>query len=105
MGNAANVGAILETDRAEADKKLRQAEAEGLRAMATAHEQEMKARSQEMRARVIEAEAQIPLAIAEAFRTGNLGIMDYYTIKNIQADTSMRQSIAGVDEHNATDVK
>jgi uncharacterized protein YqfA (UPF0365 family) len=94
MGSVANVGALLETERAEADKKLRQAEAEGLRAMAAAREQEMKARTQEMRARVVEAEAQVPLAIAEAFRSGNLGIMDYYQYKNIQADTDMRSSIS-----------
>jgi uncharacterized protein YqfA (UPF0365 family) len=94
MGNVANVGASLETERAEADKKLRQAEAEGKRAMAVAHEQEMKARTQEMRAKVVEAEAQIPMAMAEAFRSGNLGVMDYYHIKNIQADTQMRTSIS-----------
>jgi len=95
MGNVANVGALLETDRAEADKKLRQAEAEGLRAMATASEQEMIARTQEMRALVVEAEAEVPRAIAEAFRSGNLGVMDYYNLKNIQADTGMRDSIGG----------
>jgi uncharacterized protein YqfA (UPF0365 family) len=94
IGQVANVGAMLETERAEADKKLRQAEAEGKRAMAAAHEQEMKARTQEMRARVVEAEAQIPLAISEAFRSGNLGVMDYYNLKNIQADTDMRGSIS-----------
>jgi uncharacterized protein YqfA (UPF0365 family) len=98
VGSVANVGALLETERAEADKKMRQAEAEGKRAMAVAHEQEMKARTQEMRAKVVEAEAQIPLAMAEAFRSGNLGIMDYYHIKNIQADTQMRSSIADSTE-------
>lgn len=98
MGNVANVGALLETERAEADKKLRQAEAEGKRAMAVAHEQEMKARTQEMRAKVVEAEAQIPMAMAEAFRSGNLGVMDYYHIKNIQSDTQMRTSIAEIGE-------
>ena len=94
MGSVANVGALLETERAEADKKLRQAEAEGLRAMAAAREQEMKARTQEMQAHVVEAEAQVPLAIAEAFRKGNLGVMDYYQYRNILADTEMRSSIS-----------
>ena len=89
-----NIGAGLETDRAEADKKIAQAKAEERRAMAYAMEQEMKARVQEMRAKVVEAEAQVPLAMAEAFREGNLGIMDYYRMKNIVADTDMRQSIA-----------
>ena len=98
MGNVANVGALLETERAEADKKLRQAEAEGKRARAGAPEQEMKARTQEMRAKVVEAEAQIPMAMAEAFRSGNLGVMDYYHIKNIQADTQMRTSISEIGE-------
>ncbi|ACN14880.1 putative seryl-tRNA synthetase (Serine--tRNA ligase) (SerRS) [Desulforapulum autotrophicum HRM2] len=89
-----NIGAELETDRAEADKKIAQAKAEERRAMAYAMEQEMKARVQEMRAKVVEAEAQVPLAMAEAFRQGNLGIMDYYRMKNIVSDTDMRQSIA-----------
>lgn len=88
-----NIGAELETDRAEADKKIAQAKAEERRAMAFAVEQEMKARVQEMRAKVVEAEAQIPLAMAEAFRAGNLGIMDYYKMKNIMADTQMREKI------------
>lgn len=88
-----NIGAELETDRAEADKKIAQAKAEERRAMAIAVEQEMMARVQEMRAKVVEAEAQIPLAMAEAFRSGNLGIMDYYKMKNIAADTTMRESI------------
>ncbi|HUU34219.1 MAG TPA: flotillin-like protein FloA [Vicinamibacterales bacterium] len=90
-----NIGARLQTDQAEADKRVAQAKAEGRRAMAVAQEQENLARIQEMRARVVEAEAQVPLAIAQAFREGNLGIMDYYGIKNIQADTSMRESIGG----------
>lgn len=90
-----NIGARLETDRAEADKRIAQAKAEGRRAMAVAQEQEMKARTQEMRAKVVEAEAEVPKAISEAFRKGQLGVMDYYQIKNIQADTSMRDSIAG----------
>jgi len=89
-----NIGAELETDRAEADKKIAQAKAEERRAMAYAREQEMKAQVQEMRAKVVEAEAQIPLAMAEAFREGNLGIMDYYRMKNIMADTEMRDKIA-----------
>lgn len=89
-----NIGAELETDRAEADKKIAQAKAEEKRAMAFAQEQEMKARVQEMRAKVVEAEAQVPLAMAEAFRSGNLGIMDYYRMQNISADTRMREQIA-----------
>jgi uncharacterized protein YqfA (UPF0365 family) len=88
-----NIGAQLETDRAEADKKIAQAKAEERRAMAVAVEQEMKARTQEMRAKVVEAESQVPLAMAEAFRKGNLGIMDYYRMKNIVADSNMRDSI------------
>lgn len=94
----ANVGALLETERAEADKKLRQAEAEGRRAMAIAFEQEMRARVQEMQAKVIEAQAQVPLAISEAFRKGNLGVMDFYRMQNIMADTSMRESLAEGDD-------
>jgi uncharacterized protein YqfA (UPF0365 family) len=90
-----NIGAELETDRAEADKKIAQAKAEERRAMAIAAEQEMLARVQEMRAKVVEAEAQVPLAMAEAFRSGNLGIMDYYRMKNIDADTQMRSAIGG----------
>lgn len=89
-----NVGAKLQAEQAEANKLIAQAQAEVRRATAVALEQEMIARTQEMRARVVEAEAQIPLAIAEAFRKGNLGIMDYYRFKNIAADTSMRESIA-----------
>jgi len=94
VGNVANVGAFLETERAEADKRLRQAEAEGRRAMAVAREQEMKALVQENQAKVVLAEAEVPKAIADAFRSGNLGIMDYYRMKNISADTSMRDSIS-----------
>lgn len=89
-----NIGAVLQMDQADADKNIAQARAEERRAMAVAEEQEMKAKAQEARARVIEAEAQVPLAMAEAFRSGNLGIMDYYRIKNIQADTEMRESIS-----------
>lgn len=97
-----NVGAELQADQAEADLKVAQARAETRRAMAVATEQEMKARAQEMRAKVIEAEAQIPLAIAQAFKEGKLGVFDYYNLKNIQADTEMRQSISseGKREHN-----
>ena len=89
-----NIGAELQTDQAEADKNIAQAKAEERRAMAVALEQEMKAKAQEARAKVIEAEVEVPLAMAEAFRSGNLGIMDYYKMKNIQADTDMRSSIA-----------
>ncbi|MBU4459439.1 MAG: flotillin-like protein FloA [Verrucomicrobia bacterium] len=97
-----NVGALLETERAEADKKMRQAEAEGRRATAIAAEQEMRARVQEMQAKVIEAQAEIPLAIAHAFREGKLGVMDYYRMQNVMADTSMRESIAGGDERSSS---
>ena len=90
-----NIGAVLQMDQANADKNIAQAKAEERRAMAVALEQEMKAKAQEARAKVIEAEVQVPLAMAEAFRAGNLGIMDYYRMKNIEADTSMRDSIAG----------
>ncbi len=90
-----NIGAELQTDQAEADKRVAQARAEERRAMAVAHEQEMKARVEEMRAEVVRAEAQIPLAIAEAFRSGNLGVMDYMRYRNIQSDTQMRTAIAG----------
>jgi uncharacterized protein YqfA (UPF0365 family) len=89
-----NIGAVLQMDQANADKNIAQAKAEERRAMAVAHEQEMKAKAQEARANVIQAEAQIPMAIAEAFKNGNLGIMDYQRYKNIQADTRMRDSIA-----------
>ena len=90
-----NIGARLQADQAEADKRVAQAKAEERRAMAVAQEQEMKARVQEMRAKVVEAEAEVPKAMAEAFRNGNMGIMDYYRMRNIQSDTSMRDSIAG----------
>jgi len=89
-----NIGAVLQMDQANADKNIAQARAEERRAMAVAVEQEMIAKAQEARAKVIEAEVKVPLAIAEAFKIGNLGIMDYYKFKNIQADTSMRDSIA-----------
>ncbi len=90
-----NVGAKLQAEQAEANKLIAQAQAEVRRAAAVATEQEMIARVAEMRARVVEAEAQVPLAMAEAFRSGNLGVMDYYKMKNVQADTGMRDSIAG----------
>ena len=89
-----NIGAQLQMDQANADKNIAQAKAEERRAMAIAVEQEMKAKAQEMRAKVIEAEAEVPLAMSEAFRNGNLGIMDYYKMQNIKADTEMRESIA-----------
>ncbi len=93
-----NIGAELQTDQAEADKRVAQARAEERRAMAVASEQEMTARVAEMRAEVVKAEAQVPLAIADAFRSGNLGIMDYVKYQNVEADTSMRRSIAAPDD-------
>ena len=89
-----NIGAQLQTDQAEADKKIAQARAEERRAMAVATEQEMRAKTQDMQAKVVEAQAEVPKALAEAFRNGNLGVMDYYNMKNIMADTSMRESIS-----------
>ena len=96
-----NIGASLQIDQANADKNIAQAKAEERRAMAVALEQEMKAKAEEARANVIQAEAEVPKAMAEAFRSGNLGIMDYYRMKNIQADTDMRSSIARPDSHPA----
>ena len=93
-----NIGAILQTDQAEADKRVAQAKAEERRAMAVASEQEMCARVEEMRAKVVESEAEVPLAISDAFRSGNFGIMDYYNLQNIQSDTQMRRNIAGAAE-------
>ena len=93
-----NIGAQLQMDQAEADKNIAQAKAEERRSMAVASEQEMKAKAQEARAKVIEAEALVPQAMAEAFRNGNLGIMDYYRMQNMQADTAMRENIAGAGE-------
>lgn len=93
-----NVGAKLQADQAEADKRRFQAEAEKRRAMALAREQEMQALVRENRAKVVLAEAEIPMAIAEAFRGGNLGVMDYYRLRNIQADTTMRDRIGGQDK-------
>ena len=89
-----NIGAELQIDQAEADKKIAQAKAEERRAMAVAYEQEMRAKVQEMKAKVVEAEAQVPLAMAEALRNGNLGVMDYYNLQNVSADTKMRDNIA-----------
>lgn len=89
-----NIGAVLQMDQANADKNIAQAKAEERRAMAVAVEQEMKAKAQEARANVIQAEAEVPRAMAEAFRNGNMGIMDYYRMKNIQADTDMRDSFS-----------
>ncbi len=98
-----NIGAKLQADQAEADKRRFQAEAEKRRAAAYAREQEMRALTQENRAEVVLQEAEIPKAIAEAFREGHLGVMDYYRLRNIQADTDMRQSIGGQGEDESTD--
>ena len=95
-----NIGAKLQESQAEADKNVAQAKAEMRRAAAVALEQEMKARVEEMNAKVVEAEAQVPLALAEAFRSGNLGVMDYYRMNNIKADTDMRDSISKGEESN-----
>ena len=100
-----NVGAKLQADQAEADMRVARAKAEERAALARAAEQEMIAKTQENRAKVVEAEAEIPKAIAESFRTGNLGILDYYRIKNIQADTSMRETIGGADKKSDDSVK
>ena len=97
-----NIGAELQTDQAEADKRIAQAKAEERRALAVAMEQEFKAEAQNQRAKVIAAEAQVPLAIAEAFRSGNLGVMDYQRYRNVQADTTMRTAIAGGDSATTT---
>lgn len=104
-----NIGAGLQTDQAEADKKIAQAKAEERRAMAVAQEQEMRARVEEMQAKVVEAEAEVPMALAEALRSGKIGVMDYMNLKNIEADTDMRESIGkGSDEmkkHNDDEPK
>lgn len=92
-----NIGAVLQIDQAEADKKIAQAKAEERRVMAIAREQEMKAQVEEMKAKVVEAESQLPLAIADALKKGNIGVLDYYNMKNIMADTEMRYSISGLD--------
>jgi uncharacterized protein YqfA (UPF0365 family) len=98
-----NIGASLQADQAEADLRVAQAKAETRRAMAVAEEQEMTARTQEMKAKVVEAEAQVPKAMAQAFRDGNLGIMDYYKMENIKSDTGMRDAIAGSDTETSDD--
>src|SRR6056297_2677106 len=94
-----NIGAQLQTDQAEADKEIAQAKAEERRAMAVAKEQEMRARVQEMRAKVVEAEAQVPLAMADALKKGNIGVMDYMNLKNVESDTKMRTSISESSEN------
>ncbi|WP_019242641.1 MULTISPECIES: flotillin-like protein FloA [Bacillus] len=93
-----NIGATLQTDQAEADKKIAQAKAEERRAMAVAQEQEMRARVEEMRAKVVESEAEVPLAMAEALKKGNMGVMDYMNLQNITADTEMRDSISKMSD-------
>ncbi len=98
-----NIGAQLQMDQAEADKKIAQAKAEERRAMAVAREQEMKAQVQEMRAKVVEAEAQVPKAMAEALSSGKLGVMDYYRMENMLADTNMRSSLADSQQKNKTE--
>ena len=100
-----NVGAKLQAEQAESNKLVAQAQAEVRRAAAVAQEQEMTARVAEMQAKVVEAEAQVPLAMAEAFRSGNLGIMDYYRMKNLAADTDMRSKIAGADDSKSEQTK
>lgn len=98
-----NIGAKLQTEQAEADLKVARAKAEERRAMAVAQEQENRATIQEMKAKVVEAEAEVPLAMAEAFKNGNLGVMDYYNMKNVEADTEMRKNIAGDDVGGETE--
>jgi len=97
-----NVGAQLQTDQAEADLRVSQAKAETRRAMAVAEEQEMRAKTQEMQAKVVESESEVPLAMAQAFREGKLGVFDYVNMKNIQADTDMRESISGSSDSGTT---
>jgi uncharacterized protein YqfA (UPF0365 family) len=98
-----NIGAQLQTDQAEADKRIAQAKAEERRAMAVAKEQEMIAAVQQMRAKVVEAEAEVPKALAQALRDGNMGVMDYYQLKNVMADTDMRQSISKLSQEEQTE--
>ncbi|HHX71010.1 MAG: flotillin-like protein FloA [Miniphocaeibacter sp.] len=98
-----NIGAKLQTDQAEADKRIAQAKAEERRAMAVALEQEMLAEIRKMRAKVVEAETKVPIAISNALESGNLGVMDYYRMENIKADTNMRSSISGIDNSNEND--
>lgn len=97
-----NIGAELQTEQAEADKRIAQAKAEERRAMAVAKEQEMKAYTQEMQAKVVEAQSQVPSALAEALRTGNMGVMDYYNMNNVIADTQMRKNIADADDQGGS---
>lgn len=97
-----NIGARLQTDQAEADKRIAQAKAEERRAMAVAKEQEMHAYTQEMQAKVVEAQAEVPLATAQALREGNLGVMDYYSMRNVLADTNMRNAVAGTGVPDVT---
>jgi uncharacterized protein YqfA (UPF0365 family) len=98
-----NIGAKLQADQAAADLRVAQAEAEKRRALAVAREQEMRAGVEENRAKVVEAEAQVPMALAEAFRTGRMGVMDYYNLKNLQSDTEMRNAIAGAGKNERID--
>jgi uncharacterized protein YqfA (UPF0365 family) len=98
-----NIGAQLQTEQAEADKRIAQAKAEERRAMAVAQEQEMKARVVEMRAKVVESESEVPLAMAESLRAGKMGVMDYMNFKNIDADTSMRSSIGKMSDNSKPD--
>jgi len=98
-----NIGAVLQMDQANADKNIAQAKAEERRAMAVANEQEMKAKAQEARANVIQAEAEVPIALAEALRSGNLGVMDHYRLQNIQADTQMRESLSEPPKQSSND--
>lgn len=100
-----NIGAQLQMDQAEADKRIAEAKAEERRAMAVALEQEMKAKTQEMKALVIEAESQVPKAMAEALKSGKLGVMDYYNMQNMMADTNMRNAIGGTDTETQTITK
>ena len=100
-----NIGAQLMTDQAEADKKIAQAQAEKRRAMAVAQEQEMRAHTQEMQAKVVEAQAEVPKALSQALREGHLGVMDYYSMNNIMADTKMRESISGGEYQSDIDAK
>ena len=100
-----NIGAQLQMDQAEADRRIAQAKAEERRAMAVAHEQEMVAAVQEMRAKVVAAEAEVPKAMAEALRSGKLGVMDYYQMQNVISDTRMRQAIADEGKPADSDAK
>src|SRR5699024_12868993 len=100
---ARNIGARLQTDQAEADKRIAEAKAEERRAMAVAKEQEMKADVQSMRAKVVEAEAEVPLALAAALQEGKMGVMDYYNMRNILADTDMRSSISKIADDDEQD--